>query len=272
MILICGTNQFKDHRFSFHDWSAPVLQTPQELMDALHSLHLEGRTIKHIHATAATIFNWERGRVSEFLNPAFHALSYEEQSTLQDFSPYLDPYARKHRGLQYNGPILIEFEDHDILGVQFEAGSCVRISMNTLPLDLRPSFLTSQPDTDLLFSPILGQQIESVDIVATSDWPGFSEPYRLTLDEQPFYIKQFSFICHSANSNRQRLQLEWQYFDFEDDGYMELSGDPNLSLDAQQVLEVARHCVTAQDLADESQFWKDEKKYWESQQGEENDS
>lgn len=269
MIPINGTNQFADRRFSFHDWSAPVLQTPQELMDALHSLHLEGRIIKHIHANAAMIFNWGSDRIYEFLNSDYYELSYEEQIKLNDFTPYLKPYAWKHRSLQYGGPILIEFEDHDVLGVQFQAGSSVRMEMNTLPLDLCSKFPTFQPDTDLLFSPILGQRICGIDVQSTSIWPGFSEPYRLTLDEQPFYIGQFSFLCESTDlRDRRQYRLEWQYRDLDDDGYVVLTGEQDELLNAQEVLKIVRCSVSPKDLADECQFWKDEVEYDKSQQGE----
>ena len=50
MILSEGKNQFKDNRFSFWEWSAPILQTGEEVIRRFHQLTLEGRVVKDIIA------------------------------------------------------------------------------------------------------------------------------------------------------------------------------------------------------------------------------
>ncbi|MBQ7178510.1 MAG: hypothetical protein IJS08_13930 [Victivallales bacterium] len=50
MIPSSGNNQFKDNTFDFWTWSAPILQTHEEVVAKIEELKLVGRTIKDIKA------------------------------------------------------------------------------------------------------------------------------------------------------------------------------------------------------------------------------
>ena len=45
MILSDGKNNFQNNEFSFWEWSAPVLQTHEEVMAKIKELKLQGRVI-----------------------------------------------------------------------------------------------------------------------------------------------------------------------------------------------------------------------------------
>lgn len=52
-----GKNQFKDNCYSFWEWTAPVLQTPDEVIHKVHELRLVGRVVKDIIAIGMG-YNW----------------------------------------------------------------------------------------------------------------------------------------------------------------------------------------------------------------------
>ena len=63
MIPSKGTNQFPDNTFSFWEWSAPVLQTPEEVLQKLNELRLDGRVIKDIISVGMG-YGWTEDNIS----------------------------------------------------------------------------------------------------------------------------------------------------------------------------------------------------------------
>ena len=60
--LVFNENNLKDNVFDFREWSAPVLETPEELIEKLQELKLEGRVIKDIVAVGKG-YNWREDDV-----------------------------------------------------------------------------------------------------------------------------------------------------------------------------------------------------------------
>ena len=50
MLKVNGINVFENNEFSWHAWSADVLQTPQEVYDAFDALGVVGKKIVSIRA------------------------------------------------------------------------------------------------------------------------------------------------------------------------------------------------------------------------------
>ena len=83
MILSNGNNQFQG-QFSFWEWSAPILQTPEELAEALRALRLEGRAVKNLYCIGMA-YNWREDDIGDAL--------LGEHSEVDDM-----PCGRKARG------------------------------------------------------------------------------------------------------------------------------------------------------------------------------
>ena len=64
MILSNGTNQFPNNEFSFWEWSAPILQTPEEVQQKLNDPHPEGRVLKDIIAIGMG-YGWTTDNILE---------------------------------------------------------------------------------------------------------------------------------------------------------------------------------------------------------------
>ena len=145
MILSNGTNQFPNNEFSFWEWSAPILQTPQEVLHKLQELHLEGRVVKDIIAIGMG-YGWTTDNILE--------MSYSQEPEpflLEKF--FSDAECLLASDFQFqcsastDQPLLIVFEDGDVLGISFDEGSSVRMELNTIPVDIQPgiNYKTSMP-------------------------------------------------------------------------------------------------------------------------------
>ena len=100
--------------------------------------------------------------------------------------------------VEIDEPMLILFEDGDILGIDYSEGSSIRMEMNTLPWDIRHG--TNNFHTDQLFRDILGSRIRDIVIASSITQPTFTGSHGLDLAEQPSYLDSISFLCQK---NRQ---------------------------------------------------------------------
>ena len=58
MIQMPGKNEFSG-RFDFHKWSAPIYETPQEVIDAFCNAQLEHKKLKSVSAIGAVLNRWD---------------------------------------------------------------------------------------------------------------------------------------------------------------------------------------------------------------------
>ena len=182
MIVSKGKNQFQDNKYSFWEWSAPVLQTPEEVMEKVKELKLEGRVIKDIVAVG---------------------FGYDIEECLEVSGS--DKIQKKACVVTIDEPLLIEFEDGDVLGMNFSEGSCVRMELNTLPLTLQAGVNQKNFNANRLFSRCIGDRIMSVEVGVTTMFPEFTGSYGLDLDEeQPWFVSSVSFT----------LRPEWRSLNF----------------------------------------------------------
>lgn len=78
MILSSGTNQYPNHKFSFWECSAPILQTPEEVLQKLKELHLEGRVVKDVIAVGMG-YGWTEDNLLEMRYPPDRKRSFVEK-------------------------------------------------------------------------------------------------------------------------------------------------------------------------------------------------
>ena len=76
MILSNGKNNFKNNEFSFWEWSAPILQTHEEVTSKIKELKLQGRVIKGFYSVGMG-YNWNEDNIGEAIYSATKRLIKE---------------------------------------------------------------------------------------------------------------------------------------------------------------------------------------------------
>ena len=187
MILSKGNNKFKNNVFSYWEWSAPILQTHDEIIDKLKELKLEGRKIKNVHCVGMA-YNWRDDEIGESVYNSLDRMTKEERKRLKNPRAFLPEGIFLLKWAEIDEPLLIEFEDGDVLAIDYSEGSSVRIDINTIPKNI--TFGTNRPTihADKLFDDMIGKEIVAVDITTSTVSPDFTASHGLGLNEQSSYI------------------------------------------------------------------------------------
>lgn len=187
MILSKGKNNFKNNVYSYWEWSAPILQTYDELISKINELKLEGRIVKNVYCIGMA-YNWTDDNIADSIYNTLESMTPEKRNALPNPKAFLPEGVYLSRWAEIDEPFLIEFEDGDILAIDYSEGSSVRLEMNTIPENI--SFGTNSPTihADKLFGDIIGKEIVSVEVTTSTTMPEFTGSHGLDLDEQPSYI------------------------------------------------------------------------------------
>ncbi len=189
MIQSSGNNLFKDNRFDFRTWSAPILQTPEEVSAKLRELDLTGRTVRDIQAVGRNYM-----LAYDCFYEVFEAVRRNDDAALASLEfPCM---------IEIDEPLLIRFEDGDILGIDFSEGSSVRMEMNTLPWDILPDINARNCHADRMFRKIQGTQIADVFMTTSLKQPIFTGKHGLELAEQSSYVRSISFECRDNSPGK----------------------------------------------------------------------
>ena len=211
MITSKGKNNFSNNTFSFWEWSAPVLQTPDELIATLRDFKIKGRIIEDIRMIGYG-YNWLKDRIEDAIYLSLLKSKSEEQARdILDKNEYPDDI-KIYKWAEIDEPVLIKFEDGDILGISFDEGSSARISLNTLPWDILNG--TNYPNfhANRLFKEIIGRRIDDIETTSALRVPDFTGSHGLHLDED----KQTSYITKIAfKLNGKKIGDNWYSLDFE---------------------------------------------------------
>ena len=193
MILSNGTNRYPNNEFSFWDWSAPVLQTPEEILQKLKELRLEGRVVKDIIAIGMgyemcgdSLRDWAR-HVYKNMHPVLREQIPEEKL-------FAFPDVCVSRSTTLDEPLLIVFEDGDVLGILFDDGSSVRMELNTIPVTIEPGINRKNFHANRMFQDMIGKSIVGVAVTATTEEPDFAWSHGLDLEEQSSYVESVAII------------------------------------------------------------------------------
>ena len=224
MIQSKGNNQFKDNMFDYHIWSAPFLHTQEEVVAKVKELKLVGRTIKDIQAI---------GYNSYFDNqydstPIFKAIQNGDDKALG----LLDFPCEVH----LVDPMLILFEDGDILGIDFSDWSTVRLELNTLPWGIQSGIASRNFYANRMFKDILGRKLDGVFItIAVGYFPA---------------IHSVSFHCiyEGINSTNPR-SLSFNFEPYIDETRFYLRNESNImTLPAQRIKNIMEGYLTPEDI------------------------
>lgn len=235
MILSDGNNEFKDNTFHYWTWSAPIFQTAEEVTAFVHEQKLIGRVIKDIRAVSNG-YNWHYG----YFSGIYKAICKEDRKALDSLE---FPCS-----VEIDDPLLIMFEDGDILGIDFSEGSSLRMGMNTLPWDIRPWLGDKNFHAGRLFGDILGSGIYDIVIASSIIQPTFTGSHGLDLAEQPSYLDSFSFVCQTQRGKGGNL-LNLKFNAMFDYGVVSLRDrSAPISLPAARLPEILEGYMSREDM------------------------
>lgn len=196
MLKVNGTNVFENNEFSWHSWSADVLQTPQEVYDAFDLLGVTGKKIVSIRAIGLG-YNLGEELIEDYILSKTSESGQEcpvYDSTNWHTLPLSYPrYAR------LDEPLLIVFDDGSRLEIDFSEGSSVRLSKNSIPVDIKPGTNANNFDAAKLFSCCIGANIVAVHVESSEELPIFTGSYGMSIsDKQLKYIERIDLQLTSG--------------------------------------------------------------------------
>ncbi|WP_301860357.1 hypothetical protein [uncultured Megasphaera sp.] len=175
-----GTDDFKKE-FSVHDWSAPVIQNPDQLNEYIHRIGLIGAAIQEVTTVSPPCL----------LPPVNH------DSLTVEFDN-----------------VLVIITDRGAFEISYSESSSVCISKNRIPKRLYYKNENSSMDNlQLLFSYLKGDSITDISIKSQSfdeaDFE-FTGSFGIYLEENlPAYIKEFRLLLKSKRQLAFTSYFDW---------------------------------------------------------------
>ena len=207
MILSNGKNNFKNNEFSYWEWSAPILQTHDEVISKIKELQLQGRIIKSFY-TVGMGYNWNSYAIEE----AVYRKIEDKQISPEGPSTFLPQGVHISRYAEIDEPFLIEFEDGDVFGIDYSEGSSVRMEMNTIPKNIHFGTNRNNFQPNVLFGSLIGKEIIAVEVTTSTECDDFTRAHGLKIGKQDAYITKISIVCKQGGE-REREKLEFSSLD-----------------------------------------------------------
>ena len=182
--------RFKDNKFNWFEWDVPVITDPIELRKRIDSFNVRYRTIKNIVFTG----------------------SYFDHDAR--YANWIDEKGMEPKMAEIDEPLLIEFEDGDVLSILFSDVSTVKIGMNDIPLMIDSEYFyegNRRFDANVIFSDFIGRRINEVIIEDSDDSRVYEHTGRFKVSiptDQSAYIDSISFLFRRANLEEPNLYLK----------------------------------------------------------------
>lgn len=155
MFIMKGTNNYTDH-FDFFKWSAPVYETPKEVVEALNQINFKKKKIEEIRCIgAAEVVGFRSHRLYNAIKNA----GIEPEDGWWEKYPNLSkmPIERKVRLCE---PIQIVFSDGSTFEFMPMEDGGARFSQNSIPTNITDGINKSNIDLGSFF----GDQLKSKEI------------------------------------------------------------------------------------------------------------
>lgn len=256
MIISDGKNDYKNNTFSFWEWSAPILQTHEEVVAKIKELNLQNRVIKNFY-TVGMAYDWSADDIADKVYNRLEQKINDEKISAHNPFPFLPEGVYLSRCAQIDEPFLIEFEDGDILGVDYSEGSSVRLELNTIPKDIHCGINRKNIHPNILFNSLLGKEIVAVEITTSTECNGFTWSNGLDLDEQDAYIRKISIVCKDEKDwEREKLEFS-SFYDYGVVALTDYYGE-TITIHAPDVKEVVKGFVDEDTLDSVGEYPFDE--------------
>lgn len=192
--------------YHFNDWNVELIQEPNKLLERIKEFNLKGKKIKSINIIGHCY------DVIENFEEYIYLKRDKENSDIDTFKDD-DEFERV---IQYDDPIIIEFEDGNKFEIDYGEGSSLKIGLNSLPNNIECGCNNHNLDGNVMFSNVIGQSIIGFEV-------GMQDNFELTYEytgsfgieapeNQNSYISFFKIIL----TNGLRIYFS-NYFDY---GYM----------------------------------------------------
>lgn len=173
-----GKDNFENYKFSYGEWSAPTMVSPEEIKSRLKSFNLVGRRIKELRLIGLSYFltrDWIE-------NSAYNSLPNdmpEEERQLKSKYDNISSTLQLSRYSQIDEPLLIKFEDDDVFEIDTPCEPKYRFSMNCIPWFIDAGTNLPNVDANILFKPCIGKKIVEIEVdTYFSDMhPMYHEPF-----------------------------------------------------------------------------------------------
>ncbi len=208
MILSKGNNNFPNNEFNFWDWSAPILKTPEEVIQRVHELHLIDRIVKDIIAVGMG-YNWTDYGIDEAVYNALARMHPLLKEQLPNPDAFLPKGVEIPCFAEIDEPLLILFEDGDTLCISYDEGSCVRLDLNTIPVTIQPGTNRRTFHAGRLFDDMIGRRITAVEVTVSTECPSFTGSHGLTIQKQPSYINKVDILYDDGSICWPRRRLSF---------------------------------------------------------------
>ena len=182
-----GNDIFEDNTYSWHAWSAEILQAPAEVYDRFAQMNLFNKKIAKIRAIG---FGYN-------LRYDYFEDDFENDPDPTDINS--SPSERTlPRVVEIDEPLIIVFEDGERLEIDFSEGSSIRISQNSIPVDIKPDTNDNNFDATQFFSCCIGQSIVRIEVKSTTITPTFTGSLGIPLAELDEYIDSVWLVLSNA--------------------------------------------------------------------------
>lgn len=233
-------DNFTDNEFSDSQWTASEYNTPKEIKTLIESFKLVGRKIKRMKMIGLS-YMLRRDEIEDEVYNLLGETKLYTEDELQKKSDYynIDPELMIGRFSQIDEPLLIEFEDDDILEINTPQEPWFKMSMNKIPWRIRYGTNPRNVDANILFSECIGKTIKQIEVntYRTKEHPLYFTPFDSEGSERELVseiiirledgvgleIKGWIDFCHIAciDRNNQLLkipfgQLKEGLFNWED--------------------------------------------------------
>ncbi|MCI9596022.1 MAG: WG repeat-containing protein [Firmicutes bacterium] len=143
-------------------WRKRFLTTSEEVQPLIESFHLVGRTVRYIVAVGYG-YTWSESDRDELIYGKYLELPQEEFEKIdQDID--LPAGVMLDRYVELDEPILLVFDDGDVLAMELVGQGVACVGLNTLSVDTKPYINQRNFCANELFHDIIGRTITSVEV------------------------------------------------------------------------------------------------------------
>ena len=170
---------FIDNIFSARQWSAEMLEEPEEIKALIDSFDLVGRTIKTMRFIGLDYRHGREDIEDIAYNTRKNLEHYEEERQRQSDYDNIPDDVPFSRFAEIDEPIMIMFEDNDVFEIETTYAPSFSMSMNSIPWYIKHGINAPNIDAAILFSPCVGHVIKDVQVrtYKTKQHPMYFRPF-----------------------------------------------------------------------------------------------
>ena len=152
-------------QYRFNDLNVDLIQDPYDLLSILKAIKLKGKVIKNINIV---------GHCYDIIE-TFEEIVYEKLGDEKIIVEMFKDDYEFDREIEYDDPIIFEFEDGDKFEIDYGEGSSLKLGINSLPENIECGCNNHNLDGNIMFSNIIGHKILGFEV-------GMQDDFELTYD------------------------------------------------------------------------------------------